>query len=77
MASVMGTPMAFSSMAMRVGMGTLRPMAVSASAWENTSSGVPSMTTCPSLRTMSRSAMRAMSSMLWVTSTMVESVASR
>ena len=57
--------------------GTFRPMAISFSGSENTCSGVPSMASVPLSNTSSRSASRAASSMLWLTSSTVEPVFSR
>ena len=60
--------------AMAAACGTSRPMAVSSVGREKTSLGVPSMAMLPSWKTTRRSAMRAASSMLCVTSSTVEPV---
>ena len=58
------TPMALSAIASSVGCGTSSPIFISSSGFENTSSGVPSMTTLPWSKTRILSDSRAVSSML-------------
>ena len=54
-------------MATRVTWGTSSPASSSASAWANTSAGVPSMRIWADFKTKIRPAFRAISSMLWLT----------
>ena len=71
------TPRSRSAWAIAAAWGTSKPMAVSSAGLEKTWLGVPSMAMLPSWKTTSRSAMRAASSMLCVTSSTVEPVCSR